>query len=107
MKGLWINCGQEKVFKKKIIILKALESFHPDTDILWKSFAPESILRKLGNTHLADAIRTWYIYSRLSQMAARGPNPARRSYLFGFLSTPIYTEIHKTMVIIWPPDIYF
>ena len=46
----------------KTIEVLALESFHPDTDILWKSFAPESILLKLGNTQLADAIRTWYIY---------------------------------------------
>ena len=33
-------------------------------------------------------------YSKPSQMAARGPNPARRPYLFGPLSTPVYTEIH-------------
>ena len=37
-------------------------SYHPEKDILWKSFAPENILRKLGNTQLADAVRTWYIY---------------------------------------------
>ena len=45
------------------------------------------------------------IYSRPSQMATCGPNPARRPYLLGPLSTPIYIEIHRTMVIIWPPDI--
>ena len=39
-------------------------------------------------------------------MATRGPNPAHRPYLFGPLSTPIYIEIHRTMVIIWPSDIY-
>ena len=45
-------------------------------------------------------------YDRPSQMAARGPNPARRPYLFVPLSTPIYIEIHKAMVIIWPSDTY-
>ena len=49
----------------KTIELLALESFHPVTDILWKSFAPESILLKLGNTQLADAIRTWNIRTYL------------------------------------------
>ena len=46
-------------------------------------------------------------YRRPSQMVARGPNPACRPYLFGPFSTPIYTEIHDSkMVLIWPLDIY-
>ena len=36
---------------------------------------------------------SWHIYIRPSQMAARGPDPARRPYMFGPLSTPKYTEI--------------
>ena len=47
-----------------------------------------------------------YQFSRPSQMAARGPNPARKPYLFGPLPTPIYIKIHRTMVNIWPSDIY-
>ena len=45
------------------------------------------------------------VYNRPSQMAARGPNPARKPYLLGPLPTPIYIKIHRTMVIIWPSDI--
>ena len=40
------------------------------------------------------------------QMAACGPNAARRPCVFGPLSTPMYIEIHRTVVIIWPSDIY-
>ena len=40
-------------------------------------------------------------------MEARGPNPARRPYLLGPLLTPIYTEIHRTMVIFWPQTSIF
>ena len=36
--------------------------FHPDTDLLWKSHAPEKILRILKCSQLADSIRTWYFY---------------------------------------------
>ena len=39
-------------------------------------------------------------------MAACGQNLVGRPYLFGPLSTPIYIEIHRAMVIIWPSDIY-
>ena len=54
-------------------------------------------------------MKHWYfnmIHSRPSLMAARGPNPACRPYLLGPLSTLIYTETHRTMVNIWPSDIY-
>ena len=28
----------------------------------WKAYAPESILRSLENSQVADSLRTWYIY---------------------------------------------
>ena len=31
-------------------------------DVLWKSYAPETILCKLGCIQLADSLRTWYIF---------------------------------------------
>ena len=31
-------------------------------DMLWKSYAPESLLNRLQSTLLADSLRTWYIY---------------------------------------------
>ena len=31
-------------------------------DLLWKSFAPKSLLNKLFCTQLADSLRTWYLY---------------------------------------------
>ena len=39
-----------------------LETFHQDLCILWKSYAPECVLKSLGNTQLADSLRTWYIF---------------------------------------------
>ena len=54
---------------------------------------------------LEYVLRMLKTLARPSQMAARGPNLARRPYLLGPLSTPIYIEIHKKMVIIWPQDI--
>ena len=55
----------------------------------------------LNGTHTCSS------HSSTSQMAAHGPNPARRPYLLGPLSTPIYIEIHRKMVIIWPPTSTF
>ena len=46
------------------------------------------------------------VYIRHAFLAARGPNPAHRPYLFGPLSAPKYIEIHRAVVIIWPSDIY-
>ena len=39
--------------------LSSIESFG---DMLWKSFAPESILNNLTCSQLADSVRTWYIF---------------------------------------------
>jgi len=44
----------------KTIELSALDCMYGD--ILWKSFAPESVLNKLNCTQLADSLRTWYVY---------------------------------------------
>ena len=46
----------------KTIELSALENFHRDPHILWKSYAPESVLQSLSNSQVADSLRTWYIY---------------------------------------------
>ena len=46
----------------KCIELDCLEKFNPDVLFLWKSHAPECVLNSLGNTQLADALRSWYIY---------------------------------------------
>ena len=40
----------------------ALEKFHRDPQIHWKAYAPESILRSLDNSQVADSLRTWYMY---------------------------------------------
>ena len=39
----------------KSIELLALEKFHRDAKILWKAYAPESILRSLVNSQVADS----------------------------------------------------
>ena len=46
----------------KCIELSFLEKFHPDILLLWKSYAPECILKSLGNMQLADSLRSWYYY---------------------------------------------
>ena len=50
-----VVCGKQ-------IEVAALVDFHCDVDILWKSYAPESLLTKLKNNQLADSIRTRYIF---------------------------------------------
>ncbi len=44
----------------KSIELQFLENFHTDSNILWKSHAPETLLSQLKNIQLADSIRSWY-----------------------------------------------
>ena len=46
----------------KTIELSFLAKFHREVDILWKTYAPESILKSLGCTQLSDSLRTWYIF---------------------------------------------
>ena len=58
--GLIIYCSYSSLWKT--IEVAAPTNFHCDVDILWKSYAPESLLAKLKNNQLADSIRTWYIY---------------------------------------------
>ena len=51
--------AQKMTWVKKLTFLK---KFHDDPNILWISHAPESILKLLHNTQLADSIRTWYVF---------------------------------------------
>jgi hypothetical protein len=46
----------------KSIELSALKSFHSDTSILWKAYAPEKILTKLNNSQISDSLRSWYYF---------------------------------------------
>lgn len=52
----------------KLIEMASLEKFHRDINILWKSHAPETVLQSLGNSQLADSLRTWYIYREQATM---------------------------------------
>ena len=60
----WVKCLLDDSYNSlwKSIELSFLETFHRDFNILWKSYAQESVLRSLGNTQLADSLRTWCIY---------------------------------------------
>ena len=62
-KMYWVKCLLDDSYNSwwKSIELSFLETFHRDLNILWKSYAPECILRSLGSTQLADSLRTWYI----------------------------------------------
>ena len=46
----------------KSIELSFLEKINHDVSLLWKSYAPESILNSIGNTQLAESLRSWYVY---------------------------------------------
>ena len=35
---------------------------HHYGDLLWNSYAPESLLNNLNSSQLADSLRTWYVY---------------------------------------------
>ena len=61
---VWVNHLLDDSYSSlwKTIEVAALVDFHCDVDILWKSYAPESLLTKLKNNQLADSIRTWYIF---------------------------------------------
>ena len=61
---VWVNHLLDDSYSSlwKTIEVAALVDFHCDVNILWKSYAPESLLTKLKNNQLADSIRTWYIF---------------------------------------------
>ena len=61
---VWVNHLLDDSYSSvwKTIEVTALGDFHSNVDILWKTFAPESVLTKLKSNQLADSIRTWYIY---------------------------------------------
>ena len=63
-KMTWVKCLVDKKYSSmwKTIELTFLENFHTDSDILWKSYAPERILKSLNNTQLAESLRTWYSF---------------------------------------------
>ena len=46
----------------KSIEILALEKFHSDPNILWKSYAPDTVLQSLGNSQIADSLRSWYYF---------------------------------------------
>ena len=60
-KMTWVKLLFDNKFEStwKTIELSALDSYG---DILWISYAPESILNRLANSQLADSIRTWYVF---------------------------------------------
>ena len=45
----------------KTIELSALDSYR---DVLWISYAPESVLNNLFSSQLFDLIRTWYVFRK-------------------------------------------
>ena len=63
-KMTWVKALLDNNFESvwKLIELSSLEKFHGDPHILWKSYAPETILHSLGNSQIADSLRTWYSY---------------------------------------------
>ena len=61
----------------------------------------KTVLALKGFPHAKEEL----IYQAFSN-GGHGPNPACRPYLFDPLSAPIYIEIHRTMVIIWPSHIF-
>ena len=63
-KMTWIKCLLDDNFHStwKTIELSFLEKFHEDKDILWKSHAPENVLNSIGNSQVAESIRSWYIF---------------------------------------------
>ena len=61
-KMTWVKLLFDNNFQNiwKTIELSGLDKDYGD--MLWDSYAPESILNKLHSSLLADSIRTWYIY---------------------------------------------
>ena len=43
------------------IEMSTLNNFSGKRDILWKTYAPDSILNKLTSSQLAESLQTWYI----------------------------------------------
>ena len=46
----------------KCIEFSFLHKFNDEISFLWNSFAPESILKSLGNSQLAESLRAWYLF---------------------------------------------
>ena len=69
-KMTWVKCLLDDNFESvwKLIEISALERFHRDPHILWKSYAPETVLQSLGNSQIADSLRTWYNYREYATM---------------------------------------
>ena len=63
-KMVWVKHLLDENFDApwKKIEVAFLEKFNHDTQILWKSHAPESILSSLGNIQLSEALRMWYSF---------------------------------------------
>ena len=63
-KMMWVKNVLDENFDApwKHIELACLEKFNQDVLLLWKSYAPESVLKSLGNIQLAESLRSWYLY---------------------------------------------
>ena len=46
----------------KSIEISILNNFSDKRDILWKTYAPDTILNKLTSSQLAESLQTWYIF---------------------------------------------
>lgn len=51
----------------KSIGIRALESFHHSSNILWKSHVPENILSKIKSVLVVELLRSWYFFAMLLQ----------------------------------------
>ena len=63
-KMLWVKnlLDDNFVASWKSIELIFLEKFNEDVSILWKSYAPESVLNYLDNIQLVETLRCWYLF---------------------------------------------
>ena len=63
-KMMWVKYLLDENFDApwKSIEFAFLEKFNQDVLLLWKSYAPESVIQSLGNIQLAEALRSWYLY---------------------------------------------
>ena len=55
-----LDDNYESVWKS--IEMSILNNFSSREDILWKAYAPQSILNKLSSSQLAESLQTWYIF---------------------------------------------
>ena len=63
-KMMWVKNLLDENFNApwKFIEFACLEKINQDVLLLWKSYAPESVLKSLGNIQLAESLRSWYLY---------------------------------------------